>query len=103
MVLEYGDSRFVKMIPSMLMTVGTFAEHPPLGCFSVAVGVIKAVKEKEPSVTKMTAKKKWTLQLVLAQRHCCECLSGGGEGGARLFLDLYMLVSSTAEADCGLR
>ncbi|CAI7807853.1 unnamed protein product, partial [Closterium sp. NIES-53] len=63
-----GDACFVKMISTKPMSVETFSEYPPLGCFAVrdmrqtvAVGVIKSVEKKDPSdakVTKAAAKKK---------------------------------------------
>ena len=66
--LKNGDAGFVKMIPTKPMVVETFAEYPPLGRFivrdmrqTVDVGVIKAVKNKDPTgakVTKAVAKKK---------------------------------------------
>ena len=56
------------MIPTELMVVETFVEYPPLGRFevrdmrqTVAVGVIKVVKKKDPTsakVTKVATKKK---------------------------------------------
>ncbi|KAH6555616.1 hypothetical protein KP509_1Z125000 [Ceratopteris richardii] len=60
--LKNGDAGFVKMIPTKPMTVETFSEYPPLGCFAVrdmrhtvAVGVIKAVEKKEASRAKAFA------------------------------------------------
>ncbi|XP_039057255.1 elongation factor 1-alpha-like [Hibiscus syriacus] len=65
--LKNGDAGMVK-IPTKPMVVETFSEYPPLGRFvvrdmhqTVAVGVIKSVKKKDPTgakVTKSAAKKK---------------------------------------------
>ena len=55
------DAAIVTLVPSKPMCVETFSEYPPLGRFAVrdmkqtvAVGVIKEVKKKEPSQGKMT-------------------------------------------------
>ncbi|KAL6988970.1 hypothetical protein U1Q18_014720, partial [Sarracenia purpurea var. burkii] len=59
--LKNGDAGLVKMIPSKAMVVETFAEYPQLGRFAVrdmrqtvAVGVIKNVKKKDPTGAKVT-------------------------------------------------
>ena len=54
--IKSGDAAIVEMAPSKPMCVETFSEYPPLGRFAVrdmkqtvAVGVIKGVKKKEPA------------------------------------------------------
>jgi len=54
--LKNGDAGIIKMIPIKPMVVETFTAHPSLGRFAVrdmrqtvAIGVIKDVKKKEPS------------------------------------------------------
>jgi len=57
--IKSGDSAIVTLVPQKPMCVETFTEYPPLGRFAVrdmrqtvAVGVIKSVTKKEPSVKK---------------------------------------------------
>ncbi|AET01529.1 putative protein-synthesizing GTPase [Medicago truncatula] len=66
--LKNGDAGIIKMIPTKPMVVETFSNYPSLGRFAVrdirrtvAVGVIKAVKKKDPgaggSITKSALQK----------------------------------------------
>jgi len=59
--VKSGDSALVEMKPSKPMCVEAFSDYSPLGRFAVrdmrqtvAVGVIKAVKKKEPGAGKVT-------------------------------------------------
>ena len=54
--IKNGDAAIIEMAPSKPMSVEAFSEYPPLGRFAVrdmrqtvAVGVIKGVKKKEPA------------------------------------------------------
>jgi len=57
--VKSGDAAMVILVPSKPMVVETFSEYPPLGRFAVrdmrqtvAVGVIKEVKKKDPNAKK---------------------------------------------------
>lgn len=59
--VKSGDAAIVVMVPQKPMVVEKFSEYAPLGRFAVrdmrqtvAVGVIKDVKKKEPSGGKVT-------------------------------------------------
>jgi elongation factor 1-alpha len=62
--VKSGDAAMVILVPSKPMVVETFSEYPPLGRFAVrdmrqtvAVGVIKEVKKKDPNAKKEPAGK----------------------------------------------
>jgi elongation factor 1-alpha len=53
--IKSGDAAMIVLVPTKNMCVETFTEYPPLGRFAVrdmrqtvAVGIIKEVKKKEP-------------------------------------------------------
>ncbi|CAF4660307.1 unnamed protein product [Rotaria sp. Silwood2] len=57
--IKSGQAAMIKMIPTKPMCVETFADYPPLGRFAirdmrqtVAVGVVKEVEKKAPTVSK---------------------------------------------------
>ena len=59
--IKTNDSALVKMIPTKPMCVERFSDYPPLGRFAVrdmrqtvAVGVIKEVEKKVPTLSKTT-------------------------------------------------